>query len=707
MMRLGKLGRPLRSGGLSLWLAAAVALGVTPAPALAGGGGQGWSQAQQVLTLSATPGTLSPLVSSGGLDYLVATINGAPELLTNAGGAWQAYSTGITDYNAGQGEGHYALAVSGAIAYIAYVNTGNDLKLAFAPAGPAGAWSTATIVAATPGQTCGPGVDPTAPSAAVIGGTLAVAFEAAPACNANGSTHGQDVYVATVPMTALSAGATPQWQVGVVTAGYTHGGYYPALAGDGSFADLAYQDSPGDILFVRGEAGTDGFTWPTQPQVVTSLGTNDRMDEAKLTLAAQGGVDVLALYTSGTANVVAATNLGGTWSTQQLFSQDIVEHLRPTAALGPCGPAVAFEENTTTSTGDQVAVATFASGAWNSQNVSPVENPDNPMWPGLAATSNGLDLTYLNDNSGSSDLFATSLTCSGGPVVTSISPTSGPAAGGTQITVNGSGFTGATAVVFAGSTALGNSGSGGPAASFQVVSDTQIIAVSPPGSATVDVRVLTPGGESAAVAVDQFTYQTTGGTGTPGFTDLGGYAWAQNAIDTLAKEGIIHGVGNGQYDPAGNVTRAQFASLMMHAFALPQPASPIAFADVSRGSWEYQPVEAASPYYDYYQLPGGGFAFHPDQGFDRQDVATVIVRILVKSGKLQLASSAQTQAILAKFTDASDIAPSLQPYVATAVQAGIMAGFPDGSFQPQTVLNRAQVAAVLLKLQNYFVVTGS
>ncbi|MDA8146131.1 MAG: S-layer homology domain-containing protein, partial [Thermaerobacter sp.] len=141
--------------------------------------------------------------------------------------------------------------------------------------------------------------------------------------------------------------------------------------------------------------------------------------------------------------------------------------------------------------------------------------------------------------------------------------------------------------------------------------------------------------------------------------------------------------------------------------ALPQPASPIAFADVSRGSWEYQPVEAASPYYDYYQLPGGGFAFHPDQGFDRQDVATVIVRILVKSGKLQLASSAQTQAILAKFTDASDIAPSLQPYVTTAVQAGIMAGFPDGSFQPQTVLNRAQVAAVLLKLQNYFVVTGS
>jgi hypothetical protein len=57
-----------------------------------------------------------------------------------------------------------------------------------------------------------------------------------------------------------------------------------------------------------------------------------------------------------------------------------------------------------------------------------------------------------------------------GPFITGIDPNSGPAAGGTTVTITGRNFTGATAVRF-GST---------NAASFTVDSDTQITAVSPP-----------------------------------------------------------------------------------------------------------------------------------------------------------------------------------------------------------------------------------
>lgn len=83
------------------------------------------------------------------------------------------------------------------------------------------------------------------------------------------------------------------------------------------------------------------------------------------------------------------------------------------------------------------------------------------------------------------------------PAVTGISPGSGPASGGTSITVTGSGFTGAGAVQFGGT----------PAATFSVVNDTQMVAVSPPGNGTVDVVVVTAsGGASSTGAVDQFTY---------------------------------------------------------------------------------------------------------------------------------------------------------------------------------------------------------
>ncbi len=82
-------------------------------------------------------------------------------------------------------------------------------------------------------------------------------------------------------------------------------------------------------------------------------------------------------------------------------------------------------------------------------------------------------------------------------VVSSISPTSGPAAGGTTVTITGSGFTGASKVLF-GTVA---------ASSFTVNSDTQITAVSPVGSGTVHVTVITSAGTSVTSNADQFTYQ--------------------------------------------------------------------------------------------------------------------------------------------------------------------------------------------------------
>jgi hypothetical protein len=82
------------------------------------------------------------------------------------------------------------------------------------------------------------------------------------------------------------------------------------------------------------------------------------------------------------------------------------------------------------------------------------------------------------------------------PTVTSVSPVFGPTTGGTSVTINGTNLSGATAVDFGGT----------PAASFSSVSDSQVTAVSPPGSDTVDVTVSTPAGTSSTNSVDQFTF---------------------------------------------------------------------------------------------------------------------------------------------------------------------------------------------------------
>jgi hypothetical protein len=82
------------------------------------------------------------------------------------------------------------------------------------------------------------------------------------------------------------------------------------------------------------------------------------------------------------------------------------------------------------------------------------------------------------------------------PAVTGLSPTTGSTLGGTEVTITGSVFGGASAVKF-GTTA---------AASFSVSSASKIVATAPAGTGTVDVRVTTPAGTSAVVTADRYTY---------------------------------------------------------------------------------------------------------------------------------------------------------------------------------------------------------
>ncbi|HEY7936405.1 MAG TPA: IPT/TIG domain-containing protein [Candidatus Limnocylindrales bacterium] len=83
------------------------------------------------------------------------------------------------------------------------------------------------------------------------------------------------------------------------------------------------------------------------------------------------------------------------------------------------------------------------------------------------------------------------------PVVLSLAPSSGPAAGNTSVTVTGEYFTGATKVQI-----------GGTSVGFTVVSDTTITFKTPPGAKgkTFDVIVTTGGGSSPPNPGDQYTY---------------------------------------------------------------------------------------------------------------------------------------------------------------------------------------------------------
>jgi hypothetical protein len=113
-----------------------------------------------------------------------------------------------------------------------------------------------------------------------------------------------------------------------------------------------------------------------------------------------------------------------------------------------------------------------------------------------AGSAGTVDVTVTTPSGTSATNAADQYTYVAVPTVTAVSPSTGPVAGGTSVTITGANFTGATAVMF-GTTAT---------SSFTVNSATNITAIAPAGSGTVDVTVTTAGGTSATSAADQYTY---------------------------------------------------------------------------------------------------------------------------------------------------------------------------------------------------------
>jgi hypothetical protein len=147
--------------------------------------------------------------------------------------------------------------------------------------------------------------------------------------------------------------------------------------------------------------------------------------------------------------------------------------------------------------------------------ISPPIAPGETIVPITATTPEGTTESFSRQEIEPANFFTY------GPTVTGVTPSEGPAAGGTVVTIHGTGFESPEFFCLCGpfvfSVTFGVTplkcglpfGAATPACSpvqFEVKSETEIVATTPPGNGTVDVGVFTDGGPSPANPAIQFTY---------------------------------------------------------------------------------------------------------------------------------------------------------------------------------------------------------
>ncbi|MGE5473517.1 MAG: S-layer homology domain-containing protein [Ignavibacteriales bacterium] len=225
---------------------------------------------------------------------------------------------------------------------------------------------------------------------------------------------------------------------------------------------------------------------------------------------------------------------------------------------------------------------------------------------------------------------------------------------------------------------------------------------------TITVKRKSGGGSSPSSTSSSST-TTTSSTSTPKeeepapaaleekkdlFKDLDNHEWAKEQIEELAANGIVKGKEPGLFMPEDKVTRAEFAEMLVNLLGVREQSATSNYSDVKLGDWYYGAVASADKAGFILGYPDGTFG--PDKLITREEIATMVRRILVKYKNITIPDDVLSNLT---FKDKDSISEYAKESVAVAVLNKIMKGYPDdNTFGPLRDTTRAEAAVVIYNL---------
>ncbi|MDQ1233984.1 hypothetical protein QE450_001482 [Paenibacillus sp. SORGH_AS306] len=175
------------------------------------------------------------------------------------------------------------------------------------------------------------------------------------------------------------------------------------------------------------------------------------------------------------------------------------------------------------------------------------------------------------------------------------------------------------------------------------------------------------------------------------FPDVANH-WSKSAVNDMASRLVVNGVDSTHFNPNSNVTRAEFAAILVRALGLSDTGTSSKFSDVSTSDWYMGAVTVANKYNLIDGYENG--TFRPNQTISRQE-AFVILNRAIAIVKLQQATGSTTT--LSSYSDQRKVATWAQ----TATQAVLSSGVVQGNgklLNPTGQMSRAETATVMQRL---------
>ncbi|WP_286680874.1 S-layer homology domain-containing protein [Tepidanaerobacter sp. EBM-49] len=173
------------------------------------------------------------------------------------------------------------------------------------------------------------------------------------------------------------------------------------------------------------------------------------------------------------------------------------------------------------------------------------------------------------------------------------------------------------------------------------------------------------------------------------------YHWAKGYVESMAAKQIVNGKAENIFAPDDDMTRAEFAKIIVNAMELDLNKYSGSFEDVKAGDWFADYVQTA---FDNKLIEGkvAGKVFDPNGKITREEMMTIIGRAIGKEG------AADADTILKSFKDGNKVSSYAKDYVSLLIEEKLVNGYPDGTLKPANSITRAEAAKIVYGFYNYY-----
>lgn len=179
------------------------------------------------------------------------------------------------------------------------------------------------------------------------------------------------------------------------------------------------------------------------------------------------------------------------------------------------------------------------------------------------------------------------------------------------------------------------------------------------------------------------------------FTDVSRSDWYYQFVDYVTTKGYFNGVADKTFAPADNMTRAMFVTVLFRFDGAKGDRTQSAFTDVAPGQWYTDAINWAAANRIVDGVGNGKFA--PNDPITRAQMCTMIERYLALYKKAWKVTLPETGSV-SVMVDENAIPAYALAAVKQCQRHGLVNGFEDGTFRPNELSTRAQVAAVIYRM---------